>query len=194
MINIMKDSAKTRYLRFGIYFAVITLSVIIDYVTKFLIVGNMKLYDSITVIPGVLDFKYILNDGATGGMLSDHRWVFMSVSTVAIIAILVYMFFSKTMTRFAGVSLALIAGGGIGNMIDRVAKGEVVDFFDVTAFDFFPFNTVFNMADIFVCVGCAMLILALVIEEVKEQKKKKALTADENGAEEGSAKDPTEND
>ena len=131
-----------------------------------------------TAIPGVLDFTYVLNSGATAGILADHRWIFMVVSTLVIIAAAVYIALGKMKSNFAAVSLALIVGGGIGNMIDRVANGKVVDFIDVTLVDFFPFNTVFNVADVFVCVGCALLVLSIIIEEIKDRKKRNVSTSD----------------
>ena len=132
-----------------------------------------------TAIPGVLDFTYVLNPGATAGILANHRWIFMVVSTLVIIAAVIYIALGKMRSNFSAVSLALIVGGGIGNMIDRVANGKVVDFIDVTLVDFFPFNTVFNVADVFVCVGCALLILAIIIEEIKDRKKKNTSVGDE---------------
>ena len=128
---------------------------------------------SMTAIPGVLDFTYVLNSGATAGILANHRWIFMSVSTVVIIAAIVYIALGKMRSSFSAVSLALIIGGGIGNMIDRVASGKVVDFIDVTLVDFFPFNTVFNVADTFVTVGCALLVISIIIEEIKDRKAKR---------------------
>lgn len=59
-------------------------------------------------------------------------------------------------------------------MIDRIAMGEVVDFIDVTATNIFPFNCIFNVADAFVCVGCVLLILSFVLDEIKEKKKDNA--------------------
>lgn len=139
---------------------------------------------SMTAIPGALNFTYVLNPGATAGILSNHRWVFMTVSTVVIIAAIIYIALGRMRSNFSAVSLALIVGGGIGNMIDRVANGKVVDFIDVTLVDFFPFNTVFNVADMFVTVGCALLVISIIIEEVKERKERAAAPQSEDKKEE----------
>ncbi len=157
-----------------IYLLVMAVTVGADQITKHMATAFFEYEgDSITAIPGLLDFTYVLNDGATAGMLSGHRWVFMSVSAVVIVAVTAYLMLSKEVGAFMGISFSMIVGGGIGNMIDRIFSGAVVDFFDVTAVDFFPFNCIFNVADVFVCVGCALLVLSYITEEVKTAKSKK---------------------
>ena len=117
-------------------------------------IGTYKLWD------GVLHFTYVENRGAAFGMLANHRWVFMAVSTVAIIAMFLYVTIAKPKGKLELVSLSFIIGGGIGNMIDRIFRGFVVDFIDVTCIDFF----VFNVADSFVCVGAGLLVLSVLLE------------------------------
>ena len=160
--------------------------ILADQLTKLAAVKDLgRLGNSRTVIPGVLDFTYVENSGATAGILADHRWIFMVVSAIVIAAVVIYIALGKPGSRFTAISLALITGGGIGNMIDRVARGSVVDFIDVTLVDFFPFNTVFNVADMFVCVGCAILIIAVTVDEVKEAKSKKRAGAQAQEARDG---------
>ena len=101
-------------------------------------------------------------------MLSEHRWVFMAVSVIAIAAFLFYIIKFKPQGKLLLSSMAMIIGGGIGNMIDRVWRGSVVDFIEV---DFMEF-AVFNVADIFVCVGCGLMILDVILYEIREQKMK----------------------
>ncbi len=141
-----------------------------DQVSKYLVLQNIDMYEKVDVIPGLFHFTYIENKGAAFGMLSEHRWVFLAVSTVAIGAFLFYMIKYRPKDKLLNVAIAMVVGGGIGNMIDRVARGSVVDFIDV---DFMSFY-VFNIADIFVCVGCGLMILYLIISEIKETKAKKA--------------------
>ena len=143
----------------------------IDLLTKLLVDGLMELGQSVTLIPGVLNLTYIRNYGAAFGMLSNHRWVFMLISTVAIIAIGIYLFRFCKEGMFFKIGLAMIVSGGIGNMIDRTVYGYVIDMID---FCLFPFWTwIFNVADSFVCVGAGIIILALILEIIKEGKKKK---------------------
>ena len=152
-------------------FAAIALGVIaVDQVSKILIL-NFLYEGQVDLIPGILRFTYVENRGAAFGMLSDHRWVFMLLSVIGIALIGAYMwFFVKN--RMGRIALSLIIGGGIGNMIDRVAYGFVVDFVDFYLFDFWVW--VFNIADSAVCVGAGLFILYTVMDTVQEYKKQKA--------------------
>lgn len=164
---------KTLLIKKLIWLAAAALVVILDQITKKAVVSYFSdVGASKTVIPGLLDFTYVRNPGATAGILANDRWVFMTVSVVIIILISVYLVISKKQSFFGGLCFSLIIGGGIGNMIDRIAMGEVVDFLDVTATDIFPFNCIFNVADAFVCIGCALLILSFIIDEVHDRKKR----------------------
>ena len=149
-------------------FAAIALGVIaLDQLSKQLILHY--LYEGQAVlIEGVLNFTYVENRGMAFGLLVDHRWVFMLLSVIGIGALCAYMwyFVKGTLGR---VSLALIIGGGVGNMIDRIWLGFVVDFIDFCAFDFWVW--VFNIADACVCVGAALFCLDLILDLVREYKK-----------------------
>ena len=153
-----------------IYSAVIIVGIFLDQLTKFLTSSFMELYESIPIIKDVIHITYIQNTGAAFGMMKDSRWVFMIVSTVMIIALSLYLYLGHAESRIYGISLAMIVSGGIGNMIDRIALGYVVDMIDFTLIDF----AVFNGADSFVCVGAGLLILALILDIIKESKEKKA--------------------
>ena len=157
-----------------ILIGIIVGSVALDQLTKWLAVvflqpegaaGSFHLWEN------VLHLTYVKNEGAAFGMLADHRWVFMVFSTVAIIGLSVYLFgFSKD-NKWVKISLAMIIGGGIGNMIDRTLLGYVVDFVDFRLINF----AVFNVADIFVCVGCGMMFLWLFkFAEFDDEKPKTA--------------------
>lgn len=144
----------------------------IDQLTKLLVANNMSLYQSISVIPSTFNLTYIQNKGAAFGMLANHRWVFMIVSTVAIIGMGVYLFrFCKEKMLFK-VGLALVISGGIGNMIDRVAYGYVIDMIEATFIEtLFGWSfAIFNVADSFVCVGAGLVIFCLVRDIIKEGK------------------------
>ena len=142
---------------------------VLDQVTKHLVVANLELYESVEVIPGVLDFTYVQNDGAAFGSLDDARWVFMILSTLAIVAILVYMFWKKPQDKVLLAALILVNGGGIGNMIDRISLGYVIDFIDFCAFPKI-WMWIFNVADSFVCIGAGLLVLWLILDTVREYK------------------------
>ena len=139
----------------------------LDQISKALVL-NFLYEGHVVLIPGVLDFTYVENRGMAFGLLSDHRWVFMvlSVLGIALVGFYLYRYVRSTLGR---VSLALIIGGGIGNMIDRISLGFVVDFIDFCLLDFWVW--VFNVADAAVCVGAALFALDLILEAVKDYKK-----------------------
>ena len=169
-----------------IWFVVAAAVVAADQITKVLAVRYL-LDGSTVVIPGILNFTYVENDGMALGLLGEHRWVFMVLSTVAIIGLTVYMIGWRPKSQYVCASLALIIGGGIGNMIDRIfyvgivgdTAGEKVvrDFIDFRGFGrLWPW--VFNVADACVCIGGAMLFLwciASIIKEAKDEKRAKAI-------------------
>lgn len=153
-------------------------TVFIDQISKYLVVIYMDLYQSIDIIPGVFRFTYIQNRGAAFGSMADNRWIFMILSSVAIIAILVYLFLKKPQSKLILSAIILLVGGGIGNMIDRIRLGYVIDFLDFCAFPKI-WMWVFNIADAFVCVGAGLLALWFILDmirESKEEKQKKLLT------------------
>ena len=153
----------------------ITLSIMfgivaLDQISKLLVVAFMLPGESVELIPGVLKFTYVRNPGMAFGWLSDHRWVFMVFSVIGI-GLLAFYLFRYVKSPLGRIGLSLIVGGGIGNMIDRIAYGFVVDFIDFCAFDFWKW--VFNIADSAVCVGAALFIIQLIRETVAEYKKSK---------------------
>ena len=106
----------------------------------------------------------------------------MLLSTVAIVAILVYLFWKKPQDKLLLSALIMVTGGGIGNMIDRVSLGYVVDFIDFCAFPKI-WMWVFNVADSFVCIGAGVLALWMILDTVKEYKKEKATKLSSESAE-----------
>jgi signal peptidase II len=175
-------------LKAALYIGVLLLVVILDQITKLLIVKNMQLGESIPLLKDVLHFTYILNEGAAFGMLADHRWVFLILSTVAVLGITAYLVLrSRKLGVLFGVSLSMIAGGGIGNMIDRIWNGEVlgsgavIDFIDFCAFPQI-WTWIFNVADAAVCVGAGLIFLSILLDEIKEARKRKAEAACEDSS------------
>ena len=151
----------------------------LDQLTKWLTVVNLDLHETFPLWQDVFHFTYERNTGMAFGMLKDHRWVFMVFSTVAIVALLVYLFRFRPESRWMQISMAFIIGGGIGNMIDRIFLGYVVDFFDFRLINF----AVFNVADSFVCIGAGMMIVYLLIDlirEIKLEHAKKAAGEEQN--------------
>lgn len=179
MNKIFKKQPTRNYI---IYSAIILGGIFLDQLTKWLVVKYMDMYESIPLIKNFLHITYTTNDGAAFGMMDGEagRAVFITISVLAILGFLAYLYLGHADNMLYGVSLAMVISGGIGNMIDRwgfgfyvnpsTGMGEVVDFIDFCGI----WKAIFNGADSFVCVGAGMLILALVIDLVKEFKAEKA--------------------
>ena len=161
---------KLKPIYYIIYTAVIIGGIVLDQLSKLISVKLLAPIESVPLWEGVLHLTYVENRGAAFGMLSDHRWVFMSISTIAITAIAIYLYSGRNTSKLYTSALMLIVSGGIGNMIDRIALGYVVDFIDFALIDF----AVFNIADSLVCIGAGLLVLALVLDIIKEAKLEKA--------------------
>ena len=154
-----------------IWLAVIIVTVFLDQLTKYLTILYLKTVDTIPLWENVLHLTYVENTGAAFGSLKDARWVFMIISTVAIIAILGYMIYRNEICKrplpfVEALSLSFIVGGGIGNMIDRIFLKYVVDMIDFRLINF----AVFNVADSFVCIGSGLMMLYLFAMMLKEGK------------------------
>ena len=142
-----------------IWAVIVVGSVILDQWTKMLAVRDLMPIRSTVLLDGILGLRYVENTGAAFGMLKGQRWFFIILSTAAIIAISIYLVkCRKTVPPLLGISLAMIVGGGIGNQIDRIANGYVVDFLEFLFMDF----AIFNVADCFVTVGAFLVIFDLL--------------------------------
>lgn len=150
------------------YFAVILalFLVFVDYITKVLAVNYMPKDETISVIPYLINFRFLYNDGAAFGILDDKRWVFMLATVLFIIVGIIYFVMLKPNDKFTGYIVMLIISGGVGNMIDRTSTGQVVDFI---TFDFIDFPS-FNVADCCVVIGCTLWILYILFDIFKDKK------------------------
>ena len=165
-----KEKLKRSVPYFLLWAATAALGVILDQITKSIAVGSLKGEGVKKFIPYVLDLVYVENRGAAWGMFADNRWVFMSISTVAVILMTGVLFVYAREHKMFCISLAMVISGGIGNMIDRVSNGYVVDFL---RFAFYPDFPVFNVADIFVTCGCALLAIYVLFVDKTIFKEKK---------------------
>lgn len=166
MRTLQKDSVRLKRLFFC---CVVMVGIVaLDQITKYLAVTHLKGQGDYRLWEEVLHFRYHENTGAAFGMLQNHRWVFLFVSTIAILAIFGYLWFAEKKAPLLNLGLAMVAGGGIGNMIDRVANGYVVDFIYAICIDF----AIFNVADSFVCIGAGLICLSLVLDIIRESKQK----------------------
>lgn len=155
------------------YYGLATFVVIIDQLTKWSIVKNMQLGESIMLWDPYFGLLSHRNRGAAWGMLQGQFWLFAIVTVAVIIGILYYFHKEAKGKPLFQVSLMFLLGGAIGNFIDRVFRGEVVDFVNVLIpvinYDF----PIFNIADAALTIGVVMLIIYMLFEEKLNQKKVK---------------------
>lgn len=145
-------------------FWVAVLVVIIDQLSKYYIQLNFPLGASLPVVPGLFHITYILNPGAAFGILENQR-VFFIIIAIIMIGTIVYVYPRLPQgLPLLTAGIGLLVGGTIGNVIDRIQTGHVVDFFD---FRVWP---VFNIADIAICVGVAAIIYTMLIMSYKEDE------------------------
>ncbi|MEH7435983.1 signal peptidase II [Neobacillus drentensis] len=157
------------------YYLIALFVILLDQITKWLIVSKMNLGDSIPIIDNILYITSHRNRGAAWGILQGQMWLFYVITIIVIIAIMYYMQKAAKGKWLLGVSLALMLGGAIGNFIDRVVRKEVVDFIHTYIFTYnFP---VFNIADSALVVG----VVVLMIEMLREERESKEKLHGENG-------------
>lgn len=149
--------------------------VLIDQMSKYLVVEFLKDQPPIVVIEDVLNFFYVENRGAAFGIMQNMRLFFIIITIAIVLAILFILFKNyKNNSLLFNISLALILGGAIGNFIDRFRLHYVVDFisFRIFGYDF----AVFNLADVFIVIGTILLaIMILLYENPKRGNKWKNL-------------------
>ncbi len=176
-MKMTKKDIVSRLPLFSVWVIFGALGVVFDQITKIYASSHLKGEDVKAFIPYVFDLIYVENRGAAWGMFADRRWVFMSISTVAVILMTCMLFFYAKEHKMFCLSLAAIISGGIGNMIDRVANGYVVDFL---RFSFYPDFPVFNVADIFVTVGCICLAVYMIFIDKTIFREKSPAEVEEN--------------
>jgi len=147
-----------------LFFSSAALVLILDQISKHIVASSMELGSSIPVIKGVFELTYIRNTGAAWGILEDKQLLLQIFTALLMAGIVIYAVVSrKKMTRWELLSLGLILGGGLGNFVSRVIYGYVVDFFNIQIIP------VFNMADIGITVGCAILVIVTLLSAKTEK-------------------------
>ncbi len=138
----------------------------LDQWTKYLIIEKVPLHTDLDSILGIFHITHTKNTGAAWGMLEGQTWLFVLVM-VLFIAFIVLVIWRKWVTKkFELVCLAAILGGGLGNMIDRIFRDGIVT--DMIEFDFIKFP-VFNVADCFITLGCAALLIYILFFDRKKE-------------------------
>lgn len=150
---------------------IIAIAVIaIDFVLKLTVINYLKPIGHITVIDKLLNFTYVENRGMAFGLLSNQRWIFIALTSIVIIALAIAVFKLKKQSNLFYISVGLLIGGGIGNLIDRIFYGYVVDYISLSFF-----SPVCNFADYCVTAGVIIFLIYLFFftDFLKSDKEKK---------------------
>lgn len=148
--------------------------VIIDQIIKYFVSAYLQPVGSVSVIDNLFNLTYVENKGVAFGMFSDMRWVFVALTSVLLAIIIFYMFKKRPKGKFFYICAALIIGGGIGNLIDRIFYGYVIDYLSLS---FFP--PVCNFADYCITAGTIMLVIYLLFfSDVLDSSKKAKIKND----------------
>ncbi|PGT86587.1 MULTISPECIES: signal peptidase II [Bacillaceae] len=150
------------------YYIIAAVIILIDQVTKWLIVKNMQIGENITVIENFFYITSHRNRGAAWGILEGQMWFFYIITAVVIVGLIFYIQKHTKNNKVMGVALGFMLGGAIGNFIDRLFRKEVVDFINTYIFSYdFP---IFNIADSALCIGVALLFIHMLFFEGKQEK------------------------
>ena len=140
----------------------IILAIIIVYqITKYMTVSMLMPINSVEIIKNFFSLTYVENRGAAFGTMMGGRWFFVALTVIVVVAGGIYYskIYNKNESKIASLALVLVAGGAIGNCIDRLFRGYVVD---MLSFNFFGYSfPVFNFADICVVIGAVLLVVSL---------------------------------
>lgn len=129
--------------------------VLADQILKILVSSNMELFESFTLVPYLFNITYVQNKGAAFSIFSNYTWVLAIISLIFSAVLLIYIIVKKPKHKLLMLSLIMIFAGALGNAIDRIFLGYVIDYIE-TAFIDFP---IFNLADISITVGAVLLIV-----------------------------------
>jgi signal peptidase II len=138
------------------------LLVIIDQIIKYIVISNLNLLDSINIIPNFLNITYVTNSGGAFSILSGNRYLFIILGFIAVIYIIRYIMSYSNITKVDLIAYSLVISGIIGNLIDRIIYGYVIDYihFYISSYSF----AIFNFADMCIVIGVILIIYNLFIK------------------------------
>ena len=155
-----------------LYVIATLLMIALDQIVKYWAFTSLKIQSSIPLIENVFHLTYVENRGAAFSLFAqfDSRWIFVSLAVGVTIAIFIVLRINYLQTGLGRWSLVLVAAGALGNAIDRVVHGFVVDLFDFRLINF----PVFNVADIFICVGGALFVIYFMFQHKDNEPNKES--------------------
>lgn len=148
------------------FFAGILIIAILDQAAKLFAAGLLPSVDTIPLIQDVFHLTYVENTGAGWGIFSDHTWLLTVATLIVVVAAVAYMVFKRPKSVVFLTGFTFMIGGAVGNVIDRIRQGFVIDFFDFRLINF----PVFNVADCFITVGAIIFAVYVIFFSDKEEK------------------------
>lgn len=149
------------YKRLTIYSIIL---IVIDQVIKLVVNSSLKLYESITIIKKFFNITYVQNKGAAWSILSGNRFLLIGIAIIALFLIFMFFVKNKKLSKLEIIFYSLLIGGIVGNLIDRVIYGYVVDYLDFNIFGYnFP---IFNFADICIVISVVLILVKSIKEEL----------------------------
>ncbi|MBM6507097.1 signal peptidase II [Staphylococcus pasteuri] len=151
----------------GISLFVVIFILVIDQITKWIIASSMKIGDSYEVIPNFLNITSHRNNGAAWGILSGKMFFFYIITVIILIILVLFFIKEAKYNLFMQLAVSLLFAGALGNFINRLFNGEVVDFIDTNIFGYdFP---IFNIADSSLTIGVILIIIALLKDTTNKE-------------------------
>ncbi len=150
-----------------LYIILAVVMIALDQYTKFVARGALGGGEVAGFIDGVVNFVYVENRGAAFGMLQDTRWLLVALTVLVLLVLTFYIVKTKPLHPMFLAAAALVYAGGVGNLIDRIFMGYVTDFIHLLFMDF----PCFNVADICVCTGGALLVIYLLFIDLRKGEK-----------------------
>lgn len=136
-----------------------------DQLLKYFVLLYLKPVSSVTVIGGLLELAYVENTGAAFGLFKNFIWFVVLITVIAFLAIIVLLFRYRNHTCFSYIASVLLIAGGLGNLVDRILYGFVVDYIHVLFFDY-----IFNFADCCITVGAVLFVVHVLLLSYREKK------------------------
>lgn len=151
----------------GVFFVGIAALLLLDQLTKWIVLNTLTKVDTVALIDGIFHLTYCENRGAAFGIMQNRVWFFVVVTVAVFVAVIWYMIKYKPKNKWLNFSLTLLMGGALGNFVDRIFRGYVVDFLDFRLINF----PIFNVADCFVVIGAILLAFYMIFSEYEKEKK-----------------------
>lgn len=148
------------------FFAGILIIAVLDQAAKLFAAGLLQGVDTVPLWNKVFHLTYVENRGAGWGMFSDHTWLLTVATIIVVVAVVGYVVAKKPKNPLLLTAFTFMIGGAVGNLVDRVRQGFVIDFFDFTLINF----PVFNVADCFITVGAIAFVIYVLFFSDKKEK------------------------